>query len=321
MIRSLGSLFKRLGGLFVYLMLLLLRSPVDAVLCVINALFLKGVFQAIGTGELQILYSHCFIYGLANFCVYFYNGIVWSKFASFSAGLVGNLRGDVFATMFRMPLEKVEGKGDSAWFTRLSSDIKMTLNLLTGALNIPHVILATTRIMVASVLLYFISPKMLLVELLILLPHLLLRLKAVVEPTEALTVMAQEKVEEGNCYLTAIVECADTIQMYGAETFLREKYEKTSLEMTKLRIKMSFRKAFGEFLIPLLGRGGYLLLFFLGCEMIQTKVMDFGEWTAAIQYRGAMLAASMMLLRSLLEVKKNAVGLKRMEEIYGACEE
>ena len=61
MIRSLGSLFKRVGGLFVYLMLLILRSPVDAALCVINALFLKGVFQAIGTGELQILYIEILI--------------------------------------------------------------------------------------------------------------------------------------------------------------------------------------------------------------------------------------------------------------------
>lgn len=321
MIRSLSAIFHKLGGLLTYLVLLLLRSPVDAVLCVINALFLKGVFQAIGTGELRVLYNYCIAYGLANFCVYFYNGIVWSKFASFSAGLVGNLRGDVFATMFQMPLEKVEGKGDSALFTRLSSDIKMTLNLLTGALNIPHAILASVRIVVASVLLCFISPKMLLAELLILLPHLLLRLKVVVEPTEILTKMVQGKLEEGNRYLTAMVECADTIQIYEAEAFLREKYEKTSFEMAKLRIKISVRKAFGEFMIPLLGRGGYLLLFFFGCEMIQTKVMDFGEWTAAIQYRGAMLAASMMLLRSLLEVKKNAVGLKRMEEIYGACEE
>ena len=289
MIRSLKSLFKRLGGMFTYLILLILRSPVDAVLCVINALFLKGVFQAIEAGELNALYSHCLAFGLANVCIYTYNGIVWSKFASFSAGLVGNLRRDVFDAMFELPLEKVEGRGDSIWFTRLSSDIRMTLNLLTGSLNIPHVILASVRIMAASVLLCMISPKMLFVELIILLPHLLLRLKTVVEPTEELTAIAQRKVEEGNRYLTAVVECSDTIQLYEAGDFLHDIYRSVSLEMTKLRIKMGIRKAIGEFLMPLFGRGSYLLLFFLGCEMIQTKAMDFGEWTAAIQYRGEML--------------------------------
>lgn len=318
MIKSLLSIFRKVGGLFTYLLLLLLRSPVDAILCIINALFLKGVFKALAASNLNDLHHHCLTFGVANLCIYIYNGIVWCKFAAFSAKLVGRLRAYVFRSLFSMSLEKIENKGSDAWFTRLSSDLKMVLNLLTSALNIPHVILASVRFLTCSAFLYLISPPMLLIELCLLLPHLLLRQKTVIIPTENLTAMAQKKVEEMGRYLSAMAEYPDTIQLYDAGELLLQKYKKASNDMVTLRLKIGLRKAFGEFLIPLHGRGSYLLLFFLGCEMIQAKFMDFGTWTAAIQYRSAMLAASIMLLRSLLEVGKNTVGLKRMEEIYGA---
>ena len=62
------------------------------------------------------------------------------------------------------------------------------------------------------------------------------------------------------------------------------------------------------------------MLFCFGCEMISTGKLDFGTLTEAFQYRGGMLMGSMMWLNSYAEVRKNSVGLKRMEEIYGTEE-
>lgn len=317
MLRSLYNLFKRLGGGIAYGFLLILRSPVDTVLCILNALFLQSVFQTVEAGDLAGVRECCVKFGMANLCVFLYNGIVWSKFAVFSAKIVGKLRRLLFDSIVQLPLEKIEEKTKVAWLTRTNSDMRMTLNLLTGALNIPHVVLATVRITISSLLLGRISPVLLCAELAVLLPHVLLRQAVVVRPMEQRMKKAQECTEQTMLYLSTAVECVDTVQLYGAGELLLNQYEESSLRMVKARMQMNLRKALGELLLPIFGQGSYLLLFFLGCEMMQAGQLDFGTLTAAFQYRGAMLMASMMLLRSLAEAKRNSVGLKRMEEVYG----
>ena len=317
MIRSLRSLFRRLGGAVAYGVLLVLRSPVDAVLCIINAFFLKNVFGAMEAGDVTRLYESCLWYGIENIGLFLYNGIVWSEFAGFSAKLVGRLRGQVFDTMLGLPMERLEAKQESEWFTRTNSDMRMTLNLLTGALNIPHFVLAVVRITTSYVLLGRISILFPLLELLTLLPHLLLRQSFVASPMERLNKSVLLHTEQTTLYLSAMVECADTVRLYEGEELLLERYRESSLRIVNERMRMNLRKTFGEMLLILSGKGGYLLLFLVGCEMIFADKLDFASLTAAFQFRGAVVAASMMLLRTLVEIRKNTVGLKRLEEIYG----
>ena len=318
--KSLCNVFKRLGGGVTYCFLLLLRSPVDTVLCIINALFLRNVFQNIEAGDAGGLLRTCVIFGGANLCLFLYNGTLWGKFAVFSAMLVGKLKGLLFDSMLKLPMERIEEKSTGAWLTRLNSDVTMTLNLLTGALNVPHLVFATVRIGVTAVLFGSISPLLLAVELAVLVPHVLLRQGFVVRPMERLSKEAQETMEHATVYLETTVECADTIRLYGADALLLERYRESSLSIVKARLRSNVRKTLGELLQMLLGRGGYLLLFCLGCEMISTGKLDFGTLTEAFQYRGGMLMGSMMWLNSYAEVRKNSVGLKRTEEIYGTEE-
>ncbi len=320
MIKSLSKVFKRLGGGMPYASLLLLRCPVDTVLCIINALFLRNVFQNIEAGEEKGLWMTCVIFGMANLCLFLYNGTLWGKFAELSARLVAKLKQFLFDTMLQLPLERIEEKTTGAWLTRLNSDVSMTLNLLTGALNLPHLVFATLRVAVTSMLLGSISPLLLAVELVVLVPHVLLRQRFVVHPMERLTKEAQEAMEHATVYLEAAVECADTIRLYEADSLLLERYRESSLSVVKTRLCSNVRKTLGELLQMILSRGGYLLLFCFGCEMITAGKLDFGTLTEAFQYRSGMLMGSMMWLNSFAEVKKNSVGMKRMEEIYGAEE-
>ena len=116
------------------------------------------------------------------------------------------------------------------------------------------------------------------------------------------------------------MECGDTIRLYDAEELLLARYRESSRSIVKARLRSNVRKTVGELLQMLLSRGGYLLLFCLGCEMISAGKLDFGTMTEAFQYRGGMLMGSMMWLNSYAEVKKNSVGLKRTEELYGTEE-
>lgn len=313
-------MFRRLGGATTYGILLLFRTPVDTVLCIINALFLRNVFQNIEAGDETGLWRTCVIFGVANLCLFLYNGTLWGRFGVFSARLVGKLKQFLFDSMLKLPLERIEGKTSGAWLTRLNSDVTMTLNLLTGALNLPHLVFATVRIGVTGALLGSISPLLLVLELAVLLPHVLLRQRFVVAPMERLTKEAQEMTEHATGYLEAAVESGDTVRLYEAETLLLDRYRDSSLSVVKARLRSNVRKTIGELFQMLLSRGGYLLLFCFGCEMISTGKLDFGTLTEAFQYRGGMLMGTMMWLNSFAEVKKNSVGLKRMEEIYGTEE-
>ena len=313
-------MFQRLGGAMTYCFLLVLRTPVDTVFCIINALFLRNVFQNIEAGDETRLWRTCIIFGVANLCLFLYNGTLWGRFGVFSARLVGKLKQFLFDSMLKLPLERIEEKTSGAWLTRLNSDVTMTLNLLTGALNLPHLVFATVRIGVTGALLGSISPLLLILELAVLLPHVLLRQRFVVAPMEGLTKEAQEMTEHATVYLEAAVESGDTVRLYEAETLLLERYRESSLSVVKARLRSNVRKTIGELLQMLLSRGGYLLLFCFGCEMISTGKLDFGTLTEAFQYRGGMLMGTMMWMNSFAEVKKNSVGLKRMEEIYGTEE-
>jgi len=313
-------MFQRLGGAMTYCFLLVLRTPVDTVLCIINALFLRNVFQNIAAGDENGLWGTGVIFGVANLCLFLYNGTLWGRFGVFSARLVGKLKKFLFDSMLKLPLERIEEKTSGAWLTRLNSDVTMTLNLLTGALNLPHLVFATVRIGVTGALLGSISPLLLILELAVLLPHVLLRQCFVVVPMERLTKEAQEKTEHATVYLEAAVESADTVRLYEAETLLLDRYRESSLSVVKVRLRSNARKTIGELFQMLLSRGGYLLLFCFGCEMISAGKLDFGTLTEAFQYRGGMLMGTMMWMNSFAEVKKNSVGLKRMEEIYGTEE-
>ena len=314
--KSLCNMFRRLGGATTYGILLLFRTPVDTVLCIINALFLRNVFQNIAAGDETGLWRTCVTFGVANLCLFLYNGTLWGRFGVFTAKFVGKLKQFLFESLLKLPMERIEKKTSGAWLTRLNSDVTMTLNLLTGALNLPHLVFATVRIGVTALLLGSISPVLLVIELAVLVPHVFLRQRFVVRPMERLAKEAQEMMEGATVYLETTVECADTIRLYDAEELLLERYREISLSVVKARLRSNVRKTLGELLQMLLSRGGYLLLFCFGCEMISAGKLDFGTLTEAFQYRGGMLMGTMMWMNSFAEVKKNSVGLKRMEEIY-----
>ena len=250
--KSLWQVFNRMGGGVTYCFLLLFRSPVDTVLCIINALFLRNAFQTIEAGDERGLFVTCTLFGVANLCLFLYNGTLWGKFAVLSARLVGKLKRFLFESLLKLPMERIEEKSTGAWLTRLNSDVTMTLNLLTGALNLPHLVFATVRVAVTAVLFGNISPLLLVLELAVLVPHVFLRQRFVVRPMERLTKEAQETTEQVTVYLEATVECGDTIRLYEAEELLLNRYRESSLLVVKARLRSNVRKTLGELLQMLL---------------------------------------------------------------------
>ena len=241
MIRSLRNLLKKFKCFYEYIILILLRSPVDTVLCIINAWFLKCSFEVIQMGNREELIKICIGFCMANIGVFFYNGIVWSKYAMFSARLAGKLRLMVFNAMLKLSYEEVEEKANSQWMTRVNSDVRMTFSLLNDALNIPHFVLASVRIVVSGILLAYISKTL----------------------------------------FAAMVEGMEIIHLYDAKELMLKRYEESSLQLINVRMKMNGINALAEMVFPILARGGYIMLFFIGCQMIQKGQITFSILVAA----------------------------------------
>lgn len=320
MLRSLKNILDKFQSLYKYIALIILRSPVDTVLCIINALFLQYAFEVMESGGFSDLFSICLFFLIANLGIFFYNGTVWSIYAAFSANLAGKIHKLVFNSILRLPYQKMEEKLSGEWMVRTNGDVKMTLSLLNDPLNLTHFILGSVRLLVSALLLIRISVIFFLMDLTLLLPNALFRRKYVVSPMGKLTLRSQNLVEENLKFASAIMECSDTVYLYDAGELLIKRYEQSSLEIVKVRMQMSKRNAICEMIYPIFAKGGFLLLLFVGCFMIRQGQLEFGKLSAALQYRGSVLWATNMLLNCCVQIKKNSVGLKRMEEVYGEQE-
>ncbi len=315
--RSLSQVFKKVGSFHTYIGLLILRCPFDAIFTIINACFLQFSFESINQGSEINLKHICFYFGIANLFLFLYNGSIWSLYARFVTGFTGKLRKIVFSSILHMPLGKFDEKTSGEWMTRLNSDAQMTINLLNAPFNIPHAIVSFVNISISTLMLYRINTRLMLVSLLFLIPHVVLNRILVYRNIPTLMEQSQESTAKNiNCF-SALITCADTVALYDATEFVMEAYEKSSKDIVKANLRIHKKKAISNLVVPLFGMSGYIVLLLLGLEMIRKNMLTFGALTAALQYRGAVLAGTMLYINSMIEIRANTVGLKRMEETYG----
>lgn len=320
MIRSLARMFKKIGDFHTYIGLLLLRCPFDALYTLINAYFLQCSFESINQGSAIELRYICLYFGIASFFLFLYNGSIWSLYARFVTSFTGKLRKLVFSSVLHIPFKKFDEKTSGEWITRLNSDAQMTINLLNAPLNIPHAVVSFVNISISTLMLCRINTSLMLVNLLLLIPHIIVNRKLVFKNVSKSMEESQECTERNlNCF-SSLITCADTVIIYDARDLVMEAYEKSSIEIMKANMKIHRRKAISNLVVPLFGMSGYIILLLLGLEMIRSNILTFGSLTAAFQYRGAVLKATMLYINSMIEIRTNTVGLKRMEETYGAKE-
>lgn len=320
MIRNLNRVFKKVGSFRTYIGLLILRCPFDAIYTIINACFLQFSFEAINQGSEIKLRNICLYFGIENLFLFLYNGSIWSLYARFVTGFTGKLRKIVFSSILHMPLEKFDEKTSGEWMTRLNSDTQMTINLLNAPFNIPHAVVSIVNISISTLMLYRINTRLMLITLLFLIPHVVLNKKLVYKNIPRLMEESQESTAKNlNCF-SAFITCADTVALYDATELVMEAYEKSSKEIILANMRIHKKKAISNLVIPLFSMSGYIVLLLIGLEMIRNNILSFGELTASLQYRGAVLMGTILYINSMIEIRANTVGLKRMEETYGGRE-
>jgi ABC-type multidrug transport system fused ATPase/permease subunit len=289
----------------------------------------------------------CLTFGVFNLLLFLYNGTVWSIYAPFAARMEGKLRRNLFRKIISLPHGRIEATPDGEWITRLNADTEAPFS---RAVHLPHAACALVNIAASSFLLWKMNPAavhgtsaaseavsavfgaagpsgtalgafgafgpsgaaLFGCVLLFVLPHIAVSQWCVARVMPTLTLKSLEATAKNTGELTSFITCADTIVLYGGQDYLMKRFEQSSRDLWKANMKIRAREAINSGILPLFGLGGYLALLILSAGWIADGSFTFGDLAAAFQYRGGVLAGSMMLINCLISIKGSMAGIRRI---------
>ncbi|WP_455617071.1 ABC transporter transmembrane domain-containing protein [Eisenbergiella sp.] len=311
MLRQMRKLLAAAGGAGIFTVLVILRSPFEAVYMLIQAVFLEHAFRAVTYGDMAMLSDACIRFGIAACLLFLYNGTVWSLYAGFSVRTEARLREKMFHIMLRLPMEQMEALSYGDWQTRINGDVRLGLH---KPMQLPHAACALVSITVSFLLLLHIQWRAALLVLLLVLPHVGMNQLFVARKAAALRKRSQEAAAENLSDMNLFLVCADTAKLFDAYGYLGRRFQKSSKALMRNNFRIHFRKALGNAMIPVFSLSGYLLLLYVGSGMIADGRMDFGGLTALMQYRAGFLKGIFMLIACIVSLNEGLAGIRRVNE-------
>jgi ABC-type multidrug transport system fused ATPase/permease subunit len=312
--RDLRELFHLTGGFRRFTILLILRCPFDAFHTFVQANFLYYAFNVVNQNSLPDLYLTCLLYGVGCFLLFLYNGTVWIFYAAFFTKWTAAIRGKLFGHVSRLSLKQIEGKLSGDWITRLNADVYSATAVIGQPLHLPHAACGAVNLSVSSIVLFLMNPEVYGLSMLFIIPQVLISRFFIAKPMPGLYRKSLENTAQNTVDMNALITCADTAILYDAQEFLLHNFEKSSLRLRKINMKMRRRFALQNGVMPVFGLGGYLIILLIGGIWISAGEITFGGLTAAFQYRGDILTGAMMLSASLMNIRASLAGAKRLNE-------
>jgi ABC-type multidrug transport system fused ATPase/permease subunit len=281
---------------------------------IVQASFLKNSFDAIARENWSELKSACLYFFIETLLLLVYNGTIWTLYASFSVRLVGVLRRKLFQKVAGLSLSCMEEKTSGEWLTRLNDDVIQASAIFNQPLRIAHAAVSIVNICVSSVILSIVNAAIFPFVVLFIIPHVLISQLFVANPVTRMALKSKEAISNNSNDMSTLILCADTAVLYDAQDFLLKRFEESSLKIRQYNMKIKIRQAMGTGLLPLMGMSGYLVILIIGGRYIASGAMTYGDLTAAFQYRGGMLIGSMMLTNSLINIRTDLAGIRRVNE-------
>ena len=310
--RDFYRLFKHIGRGRQYVLLILLRCPVDFLFTWVNAGFLSRAFNAAGNLDSGAVVSACLFFGAATLGAFLYNFSVRMFFAPFCVKMERILRGKLYERIVSFPYERIESLPSGEWITRLNIDVRAPYSQPT---HIPTAVCAMFNIIASSVVLIGVNFSVFGWILAFVIPHILFSQFFIARAMPGLNARSLESAAKNTGELTALITCADAAAIYDCREYLIERFEKSSLDLMRAKMKMVKRNALSSAVLPLFGLGGYLALLIAAGKWISDGLLTFGDLTAAFQFRGGVLLGSLSLINSLISVSSSAASARRLNEL------
>ena len=312
MICEIKRLLKFTGGSLRFIILLILRSPVDFCMTAIHAVFLQQAFNAVEQNDVRRLTMVCLVFIIANLSIFLYNGTVWSIYAPFVVKVESRLRIKLFDKIIKFSPERIEATTQGEWLTRLNTDVQMPFS---QPLHFPHAVNAILRLMLSSVFLWIINPAVFGWVILFIVPHFMLSQVFVVRFMQKLNKKSLEATAKNTDEMTALLTCAEVALLYDGQNYLMKRFENSSFELLRTKMKTVKRNAINAAIAILpFGLSGYLILLIVSGNWIAQGDLTFGDLTAAFQFRGGVLFGANMLINCIVSIKASMAGIRRINE-------
>lgn len=295
-------------------MLLLLRSPFDALRTWMQAELLKTVFLCMETEEAARLSATCIWGGLLCAALFMYNGTIWGIYAAFAARMEARLQKEMTEGIMSLPYSRVHGQHSGQWLTKLNSDIRATVAMMNSPLNIPHAVTASVNTVLSSLLMLKGSLRLLGVTWLFILPYLLVNYWLVLKRLPGLREKSRCALADATSLVKSLVVDAETVLLYDAGGLMLEKCEQDSRRLMKANWKMHFCIGLSDMVSRLFGFGGYLAVLLTGLAMTSNGTMAFSDVVYCFQARGSILAGLSMLTASMSNIKANSVCVGKVND-------
>lgn len=313
---DLSKLVKRMGLWRKYIILLLLRSPFDAFRTWLLANLMKSIFSCLETDNSGALLKLCVVYGLLCAALFAYNGIIWAKYAAFSAKAEIWIQKKMFEKILSLPLKRIDSRLSGEWITRLNSDIQAAFTMMNGPMNIPHLAVAIINTMLSCLLMLNRSLLFLGITWMFAIPQLVINYKTVLKATPKLKEESQNAMAENTSAIRPLLTEADTILLYDAKELMMTNCAENSRRLIEVNMKMHVRKDISDMSMRLFGIGGYLMILLIGYRFIYNGTMAFSDVVYCFQVRGSILSGMFMLITCLNNLKANSVCVKRINETF-----
>jgi len=294
----------------------MLRSPFDAAFTLINALFLKHAFNAVEQNDISRLMLVCFLFGVACFGLFLYNGTIWTIFVAFNMRMEGVLRLKLFHKIASFSYQRIEATPQGEWLTRLNVDAEMPFN---RPIHLPHAACAVVNIIVSGIILWTMNPAIFGMVMLFVAPHIIFSQLFIGRVMPQLNKKSLEAMAINTGDMATLITCADIAALYNSHDYFMNHFEESSLELFCRNMKIHMRNAIGASIIPLFGLGGYLALLVVSSRWIASGHFTFGDLTAVFQYRGGVLAGSLMLINCLISIQGSVASMRRVNDTM--CEQ
>lgn len=311
---ELRKLIKRMGIQRKYIILLLLRSPFDALRTWMLAGLMKSVFLFLETEACvtDSLPEICLVFGLIGTMLFVYNGVIWSMYAAFSAGAEACLQKKMLEKLLGLTLKQADSRFSGEWITKLNSDIQAAFTMMNGPLNVPHLAVSVINTMLSLFLMFRSSLLLLSVTCIFILAQLFFNYKIVLKPISKLKEEAQNAMSENTSAIKPLITDADAILLYDAGGLMMKKCDESSRKLMGINMKIHVRNALSDAGMRLFGATGYLVILFIGYGFVCSGTMAFSDVVCFFQVRGSMIAGVSMFITCLNNIKANSVCVKRI---------
>lgn len=308
------KLLKRMGIQRKYVFLLIGRSPFDALRAWMLASLMKNTFLCLENGDGGRLWAVCAAHGLICALLFFYNGAVWSVYGAFSAKAEVRMQKILLQKLMSLPLKQADGCS-ADWITKCNSDVQAVNTLMSGPLNVPHVVTSILSTVLSSFLMFGSSRLLFAVTWVLVLPHLFLNYQIVLKGLPERKEEALKAMAESTSVIEPLVAQAEVIRLYDAGKLMMKRCRESSGRLMKLNRGMHVRNALSGAVLQLFGCGGFFVLLAVGYDLALKGMMSLAEVMYCLQLRLAILAGMLMLFNSMNNVKANLVCVKRIHDL------